>query len=93
MSYNVRNLHDNRPICPFRHVGHAVEGGAHYHPIAAWIPSRDSVDAMVRFHSEVTILNYDGICKQHDIYIYIYYIYIFGVDKERTFKALVGSTP
>ena len=57
-------------------MGHAVEGGAHYHPIAAWIPSRDSVDAMVRFHSEVTILNYDGICKQHDIYI----IYIITND-------------
>ena len=57
-SYNVRNLYDGRPICPF--------GGLHnprgeVTPVAAWIPNREGVEAMVRFHTEVTLQGYDGI--------------------------------
>jgi hypothetical protein len=54
-SYNVRNRHDGKAICPFGHLHSAVT------PVAAWIPTRESVDAMVRFHSEVTLLGYDGV--------------------------------
>ena len=54
-NWTVRNLNDNRPICPF--------GGTHHEvvPVAAWIPSEASVAAMVRFHAEHTVVGYDGI--------------------------------
>lgn len=54
-SYNVRNLHDGKAICPFGHLHAKVE------PVAAWIPMQESVDAMVRFHAEVTLAGYDGV--------------------------------
>eukprot|EP01043_Picozoa_sp_COSAG02_P006575 COSAG02_NODE_188_length_30307_cov_341.858746_14_plen_411_part_00 len=54
-SYNVRNLHDGKAICPFGHLHSKVE------PVAAWIPMKESVDAMVRFHTEVTLAGYDGV--------------------------------
>jgi hypothetical protein len=54
-SYNVRNLHDGKAICPFGHLNSQVE------PVAAWIPMKESVDAMVRFHTEVTLAGYDGV--------------------------------
>jgi len=57
--YVVRNLHDGRPICPFHGLGHAVALG--HRALAVWIPAKDSVDAMVRFHAEVTVLGYDGL--------------------------------
>ena len=30
-------------------------------PVATWIPSQGSVDAMVRYHTDHTIQGYDGI--------------------------------
>ena len=54
-SWNVRNLHDGRPICPFGGLHHKVV------PVAAWIPQKESVEAMVRFHAEVTVQGYDGL--------------------------------
>eukprot|EP01048_Picozoa_sp_COSAG05_P008888 COSAG05_NODE_700_length_7863_cov_8.211618_2_plen_287_part_00 len=57
----MRNLHDGKPICPFRGLGHDVGGGPHYHPIAAWVPAEDSIAAMVRFHKEVTMVGMDGL--------------------------------
>ena len=54
-SYNVRNLRDGKAICPFGHLHSEVV------PVAAWVPMQESVDAMVRFHTEVTITGYDGV--------------------------------
>jgi hypothetical protein len=38
--YNVRNLHDGKAVCPFKGLGRYPD------PVAAWIPSQDSVSAM-----------------------------------------------
>eukprot|EP00040_Diaphanoeca_grandis_P039774 m.260109 g.260109 ORF g.260109 m.260109 type:complete len:417 (+) comp39228_c0_seq1:100-1350(+) len=54
-SFNVQNLHDGKAICPFGGFDSTVT------PVAAWIPHKDSVDAMVRFHTEVTLPGYDGL--------------------------------
>jgi hypothetical protein len=54
-TWNVRNLHDGRPICPFGGLHNPID------PVAAWIPQRESVEAMVRFHKEKTVVGYDGI--------------------------------
>ena len=54
-NFTVRNLNDNKPICPFGGVGNAVV------PVATWIPSAASVAAMVSYHLNVTTVGYDGI--------------------------------
>ena len=53
--YNVHSLEDGKAICPFKGLGRYPD------PVAAWIPSEASVDAMVRYHKEVTSVGYDGI--------------------------------
>jgi len=54
-NFTVRSLHDRRPICPF--------GGLHNKvvPVAAWIPTKESVEAMVRYYNEHTSVGHDGI--------------------------------
>lgn len=54
-NFTVRNLNDNRPICPFGGLNNAVV------PVATWIPNVESVAAMVKFHEERTLIGYDGI--------------------------------
>lgn len=65
-SWNLRNLHDNRPICPYGGLNNKVD------PVAAWIPQADSVSAMVRFHVEKTLVGYDGIYIDGEITSSVY---------------------
>ena len=55
LNFTVRNLHDGRPICPFGGLNNEVT------PVATWIPSKESVEAMVRYHKDHTVVGYDGI--------------------------------
>eukprot|EP00041_Stephanoeca_diplocostata_P011015 m.177753 g.177753 ORF g.177753 m.177753 type:complete len:405 (+) comp18380_c0_seq3:414-1628(+) len=54
-SWNVQNLHDGKAVCPFGGLRHEVT------PVATWIPQKNSVEAMARFHVEKTVVGYDGI--------------------------------
>ena len=55
LNFTVRNLHDGKPICPFGGLNHEVT------PVATWIPTKESVEAMVRYHKDYTVVGYDGI--------------------------------
>ena len=54
-SFNLQNLHDGKAICPFAGVHSPPE------PVAAWIPSADSCDAMARFVSTRSVRGLDGV--------------------------------
>lgn len=54
-NFTVRNLHDGKPICPFGGLNHEVD------PVATWIPTKESVKAMVMYTKDHTVVKYDGI--------------------------------